>query len=129
MPGVGRAPTPQKPARILKPFSEVPPSENDRPRMGSAPSGPCAWCDAPSETRYGVTVDEKTWPLCNACGEMNHPTYAEIRAKIRAGLGLANVSTFYDNRPRVGRVGKGCCGACGTEGPKGECPACGGEIK
>lgn len=95
-----------------KPFSVLPPSDRDRPPLGSSPTGPCVWCEAPADGRYGVTVDQKTRPLCNLCGQSASPTVAEIRAKIRG---------------KYGSLGR--CGACGTEGPRGECQECGGTVQ
>ena len=67
-------------AKDVLPFSVKPPDTSDMPRTGSAPRGPCAWCDAPAEGHYGApTRDGKgTHPLCNKCGPAYHPTLHEV---------------------------------------------------
>lgn len=67
-----------------KSVHEVPPK--NPPPIGSAPTGPCCYCGAPAEGRYGApessTSRASMLPLCNRCGPGAKPSLPEIWAKI-----------------------------------------------
>lgn len=70
-------------AKVVRPFSEVPPHPEDRPAVGHAPRGPCAWCQNPAEGRYGLPWRGGVAPLCDVCGPGFRPTLTEVYTKLR----------------------------------------------
>lgn len=63
---------------------EVPPK--NMPPLVSAPTGPCCYCGAPAEGRYGApassTAIKSVLPLCNKCGPGSKPSLPEIWARL-----------------------------------------------
>lgn len=74
----------QKSKEPPKSVHEVPPK--NPPPIGSAPTGPCCYCGATAEGRYGApessTSRASMLPLCNRCGPGAKPSLPEIWAKI-----------------------------------------------